>query len=682
MTVVTGGSTISPQVERDYSITWPVALAVAESIVRSKAALQKGAPQAVDLAEMITGVGEALTMQGAPQLQISLLDDEFALMESGFWGADPKTGKLDEIELNYPAGSKYWWRVRQVSPKADFTVETYWIPKGVRELMDHKGPLRISRGQRTRAEAIQMLCSKVPGIRLHSRQLTEKQPVTKPKIPSGSTNATNLGLNAKSAKEKGLLVKGSPISSTQRDTLATLLQVADQAKAGAVATVALIFAAIWESSLGENTSSNGAYWGVLSGSVSLWRQNDTVGMAEAFLHGGKGFQQGGAIRLSTSQSNPAAVASQVEGAIPLDEHGVSRQYESESGWPGIEKAVEEARALVEGGGGAVGGAGGSAGSSVSVEHVKEFFFEVGTTNEPNEDYWTAMNRWAQQVNWELVVDGPDFYYDDDPTLARAEVIDVINRTDDNVGDWDYDWDDRQIATNFQIVLECDEFTMIPGKPVEVHKFGVATEGSTIGRPGVWLIGECQRNPGDIVATLTLVQPTAALKEPASEIEKREIGKGVTDEAGAHALPLARGYMTPLGRTDDGVDIENAPDGATVYAMTNGICTAVASDPAGFGPNYPVIEITEGSRKGKCYYYGHVAKSLVKVGQRVSAGEPVAIMGHEGDARELGHGHIEIGWCDKNGTPLNQHGAVAETQAGKEMREFLVYLCALFGVKAS
>jgi murein DD-endopeptidase MepM/ murein hydrolase activator NlpD len=150
----------------------------------------------------------------------------------------------------------------------------------------------------------------------------------------------------------------------------------------------------------------------------------------------------------------------------------------------------------------------------------------------------------------------------------------------------------------------------------------------------------------------------------------------------YSLPLDAQYMQQLGRTDDGVDIETAPDGALVYSITPGVVSAVASNPAGFGPNYPVIEATGGSLAGQHIYYGHVAEALVQPGQRVSAGQPVAIVGHTGDAVSLGHGHIEIGFSDANGDPLSHHGAAAWTPAGDAMRSFLVTLSAVFGVHNS
>jgi murein DD-endopeptidase MepM/ murein hydrolase activator NlpD len=149
----------------------------------------------------------------------------------------------------------------------------------------------------------------------------------------------------------------------------------------------------------------------------------------------------------------------------------------------------------------------------------------------------------------------------------------------------------------------------------------------------------------------------------------------------YALPLDGKYMSQLGRTDEGVDIESAPDGAAVYSITAGVVTAVASDPAGFGPDYPVLRVTGGALAGHYIYYGHVAASLVHVGQHVAAGQPIAVVGHTGDAARLGHGHIEIGFSDATGNPLNHPGTSA-TPSGAAMRSFLIELSGALGIHNS
>lgn len=500
------------QLSRDSTITEPIAIAIAEQIVKQKTAAGLIGPDTVNLAAMITGVGEAFTMQGAPQLQINLEDEDFVLLDSGFWGADPTHGKLHSIQLNYPVGSKYWWRLRQVSPKADFSCETYWIPRVVRELMDIEGPFKASRGSRTRAQFLKMCCDKVPDIKFHCKQLDVKEPIASVKIPKSTaadSGAKSVGLTA--AATESLTVRGVKMTAEQRDVAGTLIQAADKATAGAVATEALIYAGIWESNLSPKAN-NGRYWGVLSGSVTEWQQTDTVGMAGAFLHGGKGFVGQGAIGLVAfpyQVSNPVEIAVKVEAPSIWPDNA----YAKESGYPGDEAALAEVKAIIEAGGGATGTGGVESGT----ETVQQYNFEIGTTEEPYENFWAGMNRLAQEVNWELVVDGPDVYYDSDITLVRAELKDVIERTDDNVADWEYDWDDNGIATNLVIVLVCEEFSYVPADAIKLKGFGPASEGSTMGLPGRWLLGEIQRNPGDIVASLTFVQPTQPLKEPAPTV---------------------------------------------------------------------------------------------------------------------------------------------------------------------
>src|SRR5262249_38381441 len=71
--------------------------------------------------------------------------------------------------------------------------------------------------------------------------------------------------------------------------------------------------------------------------------------------------------------------------------------------------------------------------------------------------------------------------------------------------------------------EAGELSYRPPGVVKLTGFGTASSESTVGLPGRWLVGEVQRNPGDIVSTLLLVQPTKPLKEPAHELETTAAG---------------------------------------------------------------------------------------------------------------------------------------------------------------
>jgi hypothetical protein len=79
---------------------------------------------------------------------------------------------------------------------------------------------------------------------------------------------------------------------------------------------------------------------------------------------------------------------------------------------------------------------------------------------------------------------------------------------------------------------------------------------------------------------------------------------------------------------------------------------------------------------------HDLRQAIFACNHVSVGQPIAVMGHTGDAASLGHGHIEIGSSSGGGDPLNHHGATAWTATGDAMRHLLVELSAQYGIRNS
>jgi hypothetical protein len=105
-----------------------------------------------------------------------------------------------------------------------------------------------------------------------------------------------------------------------------------------------------------------------------------------------------------------------------------------------------------------------------------------------------------------------------------------------------------------------------------------------------------------------------------------------------ALPLPRQYLTG-GFVDAGVDYA-APGGTPEYAMGDGVI--VGEGISGFGPNAPILRITDGPLKGMEVYYGHAGPDLVHVGQRVHSGQQITIVGYGIVGISTGP-HLEVGF---------------------------------------
>jgi murein DD-endopeptidase MepM/ murein hydrolase activator NlpD len=137
----------------------------------------------------------------------------------------------------------------------------------------------------------------------------------------------------------------------------------------------------------------------------------------------------------------------------------------------------------------------------------------------------------------------------------------------------------------------------------------------------------------------------AESEPEPEPAQPEQASQAAPEADwVHPLPGASTtscYGMRWGALHAGVDLA-APNGAPIRAVGDGVVTEVGWVYGGYG-----ISVAIDHQNGFYTHYAHAAQANVSVGQRVSAGQTIALEGSTGDSTGP-HLHFEVhqGWWNQ------------------------------------
>lgn len=630
---------------------------IARQVLASRKRRKKSAPSMVDFAGAITDIDIADTMKGSSTLSLPIFDEGCALLDSGFFDAD-RDGKLDPIDLNYPAGSRYWWRLTQVALDdvggADAELTMVFMERPAVYMMQHKGPVKSSRAKRTRAEFLAFLARHVKaggGIHFVSKDLHKKQ----------KTRKSEKTETERSVNKDGGIAKGAKIVITdwqghdyklKPDEIKNAEKVLDAAAEDTSAErpiLALLEACIVEAPFFRNpkggTGTSAGILQLLSSHGSLAFRRNIKNVVHLFLT--KGFTgRGGAIDLAEKHKSwsPGQIAQAVQGSAFGERYEQVRE--------GAQKVLD-----------AYGGV-----SITGGTRRKNYNFQVGSQDNPHEDFWVGSNRLADEVKWAFFLDGNYLYFDPETTLIKQKPVAVIRRGDPGVVSvGDATWDNRQIATEVSITLICDPFEFRAGQVLQLEGFGPLSTGTTAKLPGRWLISETSGSRFSPSRVFTLVQPTKPAPEPAAQtISRKSQERGSEDVAPTGGWPLAKKGTFLQGPGGSGthhrdgvwedwnaVDL-GVPKGTAVYAVADGT----------IGPQFGLLP--GGNNKGvgrfaglrlhlvthdNEWYYAHlsqIAGPVIRPGAKVKSGD---LLGWSGVANGVAHLHLAV----KNGNPLDLLG---------------------------
>jgi hypothetical protein len=641
-----------------------------------------GLKLSADIADAISGGSIETSIEGASTLTLNITDSERKLAHSSILSKD---GTF-MIAAGLP------WALVKTNKSGDDLTLTFEDLR-VNALRHQKRHAKASRGKMTRAEFIRSRVRLVtPRIRCEfiCPQLHKKQKIAPFNEPEEDQSSGLLLPSHVLASEPGAPAgpqgpidgKGRPIdrdkhrkpgfadnaklglSAHQKENADILLNAVERANGTKFIMVSIICSAFGESDLGDGagtyTPNKYGCVGVLQGNIKYFKPRDTARQAHYYCVGGKGYNEGGAIKLHAREPHISAGA-------------VATRVETSGEDPSFyDKFHDHALKIVE----AWGGAGSDAGhispnSDDSGTHTvtKKYEFSQGLPGGPrHENAWDMALRLAEEVNWRRFIVDDNFYYINEPDLMRSRPRLTLSEDSEGVDVIDYDIDAGAPTDQATVMCRSHLWEAPPGSVVELEEMGPAVNGR-------WLVSTIRRD--DLFTTQTTIElrkPIKPKKEPAPEtreVSNRGSRRGqrsapASTEAGAKAA----GYVFPVPdfgieeRTDRGQDMTSNRNYGRYVAM--GRCKVIQAQSGFPGVIYKLLD---GPLKGRTIFNGHTQSVAagVQAGKTYEAGE---ILGHVGGPAGGNDNpkHVEIGFWDRwtGNVPASSH----QSEGGREFHRFL------------
>ena len=451
----------------------------------------------LNIFDLVTAMEVTQSIEEATTLTVTVHDPDWDFLDNGWFDTDVD-GRLDAIDVRLDKDDDLWFRLVKVAPSATTTVLTF-EDRNVTYLRHKLKAQKVSRNKSTRAEFIKDLVDQVKTVDIgfYCPELHVKQPIATAKPTEDEKSDRDS--DRQEGFRSGIKLKGKETTLSQQalDNAEIVLNEAARLKAGPKATKALVEACIIEApDFANPTGGDDSSVGILQllnshlggSSSTKGGRRDIALVCKMFLQ--DGFTDGvGAIEYA--KANPSATAGQVaqhcQGSAHPDRYdGVSAQADD----------------IID----AFGGATGDGSTTTTTVIAYEFQVEKG------EDYWTAMRRLADEVNWRLFSAEGKVYFADDYSLLRSRPRALIDRKDrSRIFDMSFDWD---VGSNYphemsvSALIEAFEFP--PGTVCDVLGAGPAN--------GRWLVTSITFDPLnlDSPAQITLNSPEVPKAEPAAE----------------------------------------------------------------------------------------------------------------------------------------------------------------------
>lgn len=452
-------------------------------------------------------------------LKLTTLDPHRNLQHAGYFKRVP--GKEEDVIRSDFLFDDLWFRCCNFEKLADefkLTAED----REIAMMRRFHGPASSSAAQGSknpRAIWIQKLLT-ASGLNPHTQfycpEIGKKPAVVVPIETAHSKKKSK----ARGGSKKSMTVEGVGLDPDQRHNVEILMSVCDEKHAPRLARVAIICAAIGESTLRTITTPNSlGYWGVLQGAsgqkgsapnfTTVPNPQVTKEMAQSFLDGGRGFQANGALHLIKSGvTDPGVIATEVE----------------KSGEPGsyYGKHAKEAEALIDASGGEEpGGSGAAEANSYVPQRSFKLPYNEKSQGEEPEGAWENGEHYANEVNWRLFcMSGRVTFVSDEHLEHQVPAVEGLDESTEGVVDikWQIDARKRVNVPTLEIDARCPLWFAPPGSSIVM-----GDRNGTELHEGVWLVADINRpDVLDNAVTITLVRPKSPLPEKAEARKTRPV----------------------------------------------------------------------------------------------------------------------------------------------------------------